>query len=285
MSAPATTPKPTSEPIAIIAGAGALPFEAAALLARRRPVTVYAIDGEADEAPPGIETHRLGYGQIGRLARMMEERHCRELLFLGAIRGRPDYRRILGDRDTLRLIPKIVRAAVGGDDTLVRNVLALFEAEGYRVVAVAEAVPELLAAPGPLSRRTPSAEQDADIALGIRYLDATSDFDVGQAAVVVEGRIVAVEGAEGTDAMLERCAAARAAKRYRAPKGAGVLVKRAKRGQDMRADVPVVGAGTLQKVIDADLGGIAVEAGRTIIAERQAMAKLADRARAFVIAR
>lgn len=271
-------------PLAIVAGAGPLPFEAAEAIRGRRPVFVFAIDGEADEAPPGIETHRLGYGQIGRMLKLMQERECKDLLFLGAIRKRPDYTRILGDLYTLKLVPRIVAAAVGGDDTIVRNVLALFESEGYRVVSVAEAVPELLAPAGQLGRHAPGAGHQSDIELGIGFLDAASPFDVGQAVIVADGRIIAVEGAEGTDAMIERCVGIREARRFRARRGAGVLVKRAKRNQDMRADVPVVGAGTLRHVLEAGFGGIAIEAGRTILAERRAMIEMADRAGAFVVA-
>lgn len=271
-------------PLAIIAGAGALPWEAAEAIRPRRPVVVFAIDGEADVGPPGIETHRLGYGQIGRLHKLTRERGATDILFLGAIRKRPDYRRILGDLETLRLVPRIVMAAVGGDDSIVRNVLKLFEEEGYRIVSVAEAVPELLAPAGRLGRHAPDEGQREDIRLGTAFLDAAAPFDVGQAAVVAERRVVAVEGAEGTDAMLERTAALRAAKRFRARRGAGVLVKRSKRGQDMRADVPVVGAGTLERVLAAGLGGISIEAGRTILAERARMLEMADRAGAFVVA-
>lgn len=271
-------------PLAIIAGAGALPWEAAEAIRGRRPVVVFAIDGEADASRPGIETHRLGYGQIGRLAKLTRERGATDLLFLGAIRSRPDYRRILGDVETLKFVPRILRAAVGGDDTIVRNVLKLFEEEGYRIVSVGEAVPELLAPRGQLGRHGPTEAHEDDIDLGSAFLDAAAPFDIGQAVVVAERRIIAVEGAEGTDAMLERCAALRQVKRFRAKRGAGVLVKRAKRGQDMRADVPVVGAGTLEHVLAAGFGGIAIEAGRTILAERAAMIARADKAGAFVVA-
>lgn len=271
-------------PLAIIAGSGALPWEAAVAIAPRRKVLVFAIEGEADAARDGIETHVLGYGQIGKLGKMMRARGARDLLFLGAIRSRPDYTRVLGDFDTLRLVPKIVRAAIGGDDTIVRNVLALFESEGYRIVSVAEAVPELLAKPGVMTRRGPAGQHSDDIALGHSFLDAAARFDIGQAAVVADGRIIAVEGAEGTDAMVARCADLRKQKRFRAKRGAGVLVKRAKTGQDMRADVPVVGAQTLRGVVAAGLGGIAIQAGHTIVAERDELIRIADKEGAFVVA-
>ncbi|WP_420394056.1 LpxI family protein [Acuticoccus sp.] len=272
-------------PLAILAGAGALPWEAASALAARRPVVVFAVEGEADDGPPGVETHRVGYGEVGRLRRLILERGCGEVLMLGAIRARPDYARILGDVDTLKLLPRLLRAAIGGDDAIVRKVIALFEEEGVRVVSVAEAVPELMAPAGALGRHRPREDHLADIDVGARFLEAAASFDVGQAAVVVAGRVVAVEAAEGTDAMLARCAELRRARRFAGARGAGVLVKRAKEGQDMRADVPAVGAATLAGVVAAGLGGMALEAGRTVLAERAAMIAAADRAGAFVIAR
>lgn len=273
-----------SEPLAIVAGAGALPWEAAAAIAPRRPVIVLAIADEADPGPDGLDVHVVAPGQLGRIRKLMLAHGCRDVLFLGAVRRRPDFRTVLGDWETMKLVPRIVRAAVGGDDTIVRNLLALVEEEGFRIVSVAEAVPELLAPAGQMTRRGPTAAQAEDIALGRRFLDAAAAFDIGQAVAVAEGRIIAVEAAEGTDAMLERCAAVRAAGRVRAANGAGALVKRAKRGQDMRADVPVVGVDTLERVLGAGLGGIAIEAGRTIVANRAQLLRQADRAGAFVVA-
>ena len=273
-------------PLVIVAGAGSLPWEAAEAIAGRRKVIVFAIEGEA-EPPAGttVETHVLGFGQIGRARRLAIERGTYDVLMLGAIRSRPDFSALVPDLDTIRLLPRIVRAAIGGDDTIVRNVIGLVEAEGFRVVSVADTVPELLAPAGAVGAREPSAAHEADISLGTRYLDVSAPFDVGQAVVAVDGRIVAVEGAEGTDAMLVRCVEMRRKRRFRSEKGAGVLVKRAKTHQDMRSDVPVIGAETVRRVAEAGLGGVVVEAGRTIVAERGRVAAEADRARLFVVAR
>jgi DUF1009 family protein len=110
-----------------------------------------------------------------------------------------------------------------------------------------------------------------------------SRFDIGQAVVVIGGRVVALEAAEGTDAMLARVAALRRDGRVRAGKRRGVLVKMAKRGQDLRTDLPVIGADTVENAAAAGLAGIAVEAGRTLIAERPATVAAADRAGLFVV--
>lgn len=214
----------TGEPIALVAGAGALPWEAAEALAVRRPLMVLAMDGEADPPPPslsrtGVDIHKVRLAELGRVRRLMQQAECRDVLFLGAVRKRPNFASVLGDWETMKLLPRIVKAAVGGDDTIMRNLLALVEEEGFRIVPVADAVPELLAGEGSMTRRTPNEAQAADIALGARFLDAAGPFDVGQAVAVAAGRIIAVEAAEGTDAMLERCLAVRKAGRLRASKG------------------------------------------------------------------
>ncbi|MEM7693531.1 MAG: UDP-2,3-diacylglucosamine diphosphatase LpxI [Pseudomonadota bacterium] len=273
-----------SGPLAIIAGGGALPWDAARAIGPRREVLVIAIEGEADAAPAGIPAHRFTFGQIGSARKLAHAHGCTEILMLGHITKRPDFKALAPDRETLRLLPRIIKAVVGGDDSIVRRVAALVEAEGFRVVSVAEAVPELLAPKGAVGKHGPDAGQAADIAVGTQFLDAAAPFDVGQAVVVVEGRIIAVEGAEGTDQMLERVTALRAARRFSGKPGRGVLVKRAKVGQDMRSDVPVVGRQTLELTLAAQLGGIAVEAGRTILAQRGEMAALADAKGAFVTA-
>ncbi|MEM6847043.1 MAG: UDP-2,3-diacylglucosamine diphosphatase LpxI [Pseudomonadota bacterium] len=275
-------------PLAIIAGSGALPWEAAEIIAPRRKVVVFALAEEAaipEALPHNVTVERRSYGEIGKARKTALTLGATDLLFLGAIRARPDFRKIAGDWETVKLVPRILRALVGGDDTIVRNVLALFEAEGFRIVSVSDAAPELLAPIGTLGRHSPAQHHEADIDLGLSFLDAVSPFDMGQAVVVVDGRVIAMEGAEGTDAMLARCKDMRGSRRVRAPNGRGVLVKRAKRGQDMRADVPVVGADTLTHAVRAGLGGVVVGAGETILAGRAAMIATADKAGVFVVGR
>jgi len=270
-------------PLAIVAGGGRLPSEVAEAARRAgREVIVFRIAEKADAPRDGLEAHTLHFGQLGRLFDMLAARDCHDLAFVGSIRRRPDYRAIAGDLATLKRLPKIMRALVGGDDTVIRKVLKLFEAEGFRVLPIAEIAPDLLAGEGSLGRCRVAAGEDADIRRGLDLLAATSAFDIGQAAVVVANRVVAVEAAEGTDAMLARVATLRQEGRVRGPKRRGVLVKTAKRGQDLRTDLPVIGAETARLAAAADLAGIAVEAGRTLIAERAATIAAADRSGLFL---
>ena len=129
----------------------------------------------------------------------------------------------------------------------------------------------------------PTVRDHADVAFGLEYLRATGAFDVGQAVVVAERHILAVEAAEGTDGMLARVAELRASGRIRAPAGTGVLVKAAKPAQDRRFDLPSIGPRTVEGVVRAGLAGLAVVAGETIVAEPEQTVVAADKAAIFVV--
>jgi len=141
----------------------------------------------------------------------------------------------------------------------------------------------LLSPLGAIGARTPPAQAEADIRIGAALIAALSPFDVGQGVVVVDGRVVAVEAAEGTDAMLARVADLRATRRLRLSGPAGVFVKAPKRDQDLRFDMPTIGPQTIAAAAAAQLRGIAVVAGAVLIAERAAMARAADDAGLFVV--
>jgi DUF1009 family protein len=151
------------------------------------------------------------------------------------------------------------------------------------MIGIREAAPDLLMPKGCVTRATPDAAATADIARGREVLAALSPFDIGQATVVIDGHVVAVEDIEGTDGLLARIARLRNEGRFRAKPGYGVLVKMAKSGQDLRYDLPTVGPRTVEGVGSARLAGIAVAAGTTIAAEPQAMIASADKAGLFIM--
>jgi hypothetical protein len=136
---------------------------------------------------------------------------------------------------------------------------------------------EALGPAGRLSRAAPDAVAMADISRGIAVARALGAIDVGQGCVVQQGIVLAVEAAEGTDAMLARCGG------LAAPGRGGVLVKLVKPGQDRRTDLPTVGPETLRRAAEAGLRGVAFEAGGTILAERDATIAVADAAGLFLL--
>lgn len=276
-SAPAT-------PLAVVCGSGTVPFAVADAVRRGgRPVVLFPLRGWADAAAVAAFPHHwIGLGEFGRLCRLARSEGCRDVIMVGGV-VRPSLRQLRLDWGALRQLPALARSFRGGDDHLLSGVGAMFERAGFRLLGADEAAPGITAAQGPLGRTRPTAAVADDIRRGFAVLAAMSRFDVGQAAVVAGRRVLAVEAAEGTDAMLERVAAMRASGRIALPAGAGVLVKAPKRGQDRRFDLPSIGPDTVMRAAGAGLAGIAVTAGATIVAEPQRLVAEADRAGLFVV--
>jgi hypothetical protein len=274
----------TAEPLAIICGGGPLPFAVADAATRSgRAVVMFPIEGWADRAALARYPHHwIALGRFGRLRAQIRAAGCRDVVFIGTLL-RPSLREIRLDWATLRLLPRIYRMFRGGDDHLLSGIGSIFEEHGLRLVGAHEVAPEILVPAGTLGRHAPSARDHADIAQGIALIDAIGPFDVGQAAVVAERRVLAVEAAEGTDAMLDRIVALREQGRVRSARGVGVLVKAAKPGQDRRVDLPSIGPTTIERVAAAGLAGLAVRAGEVIVAEPAAVIAAADAAGVFVI--
>jgi UDP-2,3-diacylglucosamine hydrolase len=180
------------------------------------------------------------------------------------------------------VLPRVLTAFRGGDDHLLSGVGRILEAQGFRMVGIRDVAPDLLMPEGPITRASPTASASADIARGRDVLGALGPFDIGQAAVVIDGHVVAVEDIEGTDGLLARVARLREAGRIRAKPGRGVLVKAPKSRQDLRFDLPTIGSKTVEGAAEAKLAGIAVIAGNTIAADAQAMIEIADRAGLFI---
>jgi DUF1009 family protein len=270
-------------PLAVICGGGALPFAVADAVGKRgRRVVLFAIRGWADpQRVAAYPHHWASFGQFGWFCRAAQREGCRDVVLIGSV-VRPAIWKIRPDFKTLRLLPRIVGLLRGGDNRLLKGVAVIFEEHGFRLVGAHEIAPDILMPEGLLGRERPTAGDQADIATALALLEATSPFDVGQAVVVADTRVLAIEAAEGTDRMLARIAELRQGGRI-ADARRGVLVKAAKRGQDRRVDLPSIGPRTVEGAARAGLAGIAVVSGSTIIAEAGLTGAAADRERIFVI--
>ena len=182
------------------------------------------------------------------------------------------------------LLPKAIAAASKGDDALLRFIVGICEDEGFRAISVAEAAPVAggrgrCAGRALRRHRTHGRHRHRRF----RIVHALGALDVGQAAVVCEGLALAVEAAEGTDAMLSRIPGLRESLRGTPDKKRGVLAKALKPTQDAKTDMPVVGIETVKNAAAAFLAGIAVEAGAALILDKRAVAAEADRLGLFVV--
>jgi DUF1009 family protein len=267
----------------LIAGGGELPRAVAeAARAAGRVVFVVPLVGSVTEEWVHDFPHVfLSPGEPGRITKALKGAGATQVLLAGKV-DRPKFSELKLDAKGMLLLPKAIAAAKQGDDALLRFIVGICEGEGLVAISVAEAAPALVAGEGALGRVMPDAENSADILRAFRIVHALGALDVGQAAVVCEGLALAVEAAEGTDAMLARIATLRESLRGTAAKKRGVLVKALKPLQDAKTDMPVVGAATVRHAAEAFLAGIAVEAGAALILDKAAVAAEADRLGLFV---
>lgn len=267
-----------STKLGIIAGGGAVPRQLiAACQNLGRPFYVFCLEGHADpDLAQDVPHAWLRLGEGGKLKELFAEHNIAEVVMIGRVR-RPSLLEIRPDWFTLKVLTKIGMNSLG-DDGLLSAIGKVFEEEGgVRVLGAHEVFADLLTPEGALTLAQPDTEANKDISRGIVVAQALGSIDVGQSVVVQQGIVLGVEAAEGTDALITRCATLK-----REGPG-GVLVKLAKPQQDNRFDLPTIGPETVTAAADAGLRGIAVQAGRSLLVDRERTLALANESGLFVV--
>ncbi|BCP53671.1 hypothetical protein K32_22880 [Kaistia sp. 32K] len=270
--------------LGIICGGGAFPIVVAeAALKAGRKVFLLPIYGFAEAAAVERYPHEwIHIGAFGKLSGVLRRNGCRQVVFVGTVL-RPRISRLRVDWGSLKLLPRVLGMFRGGDDHLLTSVGRIFEEHGFELVGAHQIAPDILVPPGVLGAHQPR-EEDIDAAhFGQEVVRALGPFDIGQGVVVGGRRILAVEAAEGTDLMLERCRDLRANGRIKLGHKSGVLVKAPKPGQDRRLDLPSIGPRTIELAAEAGLAGVAVEAGGVIAANIEDIVRIADETGLFIV--
>lgn len=239
--------------LALIAGTGALP---PTIVAQHPDVLVCAMAGFVPDVPAKI-TFRIE--KLGGFLSHLKDLGVTQVCFAGAVK-RPDIDPGAIDAATKPMVPVIVDAIAKGDDGALRAIIGLFEGQGFEVVAAHMLVPQLLPVAGVPSKRRPDAAMMAAAVLGERVLVQLGARDLGQACIIHDGKLLAQEEHEGTDAMIADVQA----------KG-GVLVKGPKPDQTRRADLPVIGIETARGIVAAGLDGIVIAAGGVMVLDMAAV--------------
>lgn len=293
--------------LALISGTGDLPtvvYEALAPKPR-----VIALEGFPPKAIPHHQSFRLE--TLGGLIADLVARGVTQVCFAGAIQ-RPPLDPSKLDAATTPLVPRIMAALQQGDDAALRTLLAFFEEAGIAIKAAHEIVPSLIPEAGVPTAKQPDTQAQADLARATEVVAAMGAADLGQACIVCQGQVLAVEAVMGTDWMLQVIGLCRAANIGTMMTGTelrflpggeafakhlsnlsglpmvdamgiperlrfgGVLYKAPKPNQDMRIDVPVIGPDTLRRAAAAALDGIVVQAGAVMVLDLEKTCALAD---------
>ncbi len=264
-----------SQTIGIIAGGGQFPrlfIEAAHAEGRR--VVVVAHKGETDEqvAAAADAVIWVKLGQLGKVISFLHKEGAGETVFLGSITKTQIFRDVLPDFKALSLWNKIDRKQ---DDAILRAFAIALEKEGIKVLESTIYLRHLLFPTGILTKKKPSAAQRQDIVFGWHNARAIGKLDIGQCVVVRDCTVLAVEAIEGTDAAILRGGML--------AKEKAVVVKVKKPGQDFRFDLPATGLTTIKTLQQVKGAVLAVEAGQSLLFDRERMLDEANKAGIVVV--
>jgi hypothetical protein len=261
--------------VGLIAGNGRFPL-VFARGARAAGVDVVAVAHQG-ETEPEIEAlvesvTWIKVGELGRMIDAFRRGGVRRAVMAGGIRKATLFENFAPDERAIAFLSRLPHL---GDDTVLRGIAGELESEGIAIVESTVFVPSLLTPEGVLGRNQPNERQWADIRHGAEVARAVGRWDVGQSVVIKGGIVLAVEAIEGTDAAIRRGGAL--------GKGDAVVVKASKPGQDLRFDVPAVGRDTVDVCAEAGVAVLALEAGRTLMLDREELLAGADAAGLAVV--
>jgi hypothetical protein len=256
----------TGERLAILAGGGPIVLEVATAARRRgRDVRIVALEGIADQDLSAFPHQRVHIGAVAGLLAALKATDARDLVLIGEVR-RPSLGMLRPDRGWLTHARELVPLFAGGDDSVLRRIARFFEANGHRIVGIGDVAPELMAGIGLITPGGLDAAARRSAERGLACIATLGRFDIGQGVVVGDGRIVAVEGVEGTDRMLAGLA-------ERGTGSGAILVKGPKPGQHPALDLPTVGPRTVIAAAGAGLAAIALDGVSVVVAQREALLK------------
>ncbi|MDR2232920.1 MAG: UDP-2,3-diacylglucosamine diphosphatase LpxI [Tannerella sp.] len=263
--------------LGMIAGAGMMPVEIIKHCnSTGRELFVIGLEPFAHEETLRDTPHIFAkIAEAGKMIKALQQNNVCEIVLAGGIK-RPSLKEMIPDWEGFKIMTKFAMKKMS-DDNLFRAVMMQIEEYGFKVVGIQDIVPEMLFAEGQYGRVKPSTEDMDDIQRGITVAKALGAVDVGQAVVVQEGMVLAVEAIEGTDMMLSRAAM------LKKPGKAPVMVKILKPGQDRRVDLPTIGLQTIEMLKKHGMKGIAVEAGNILLIEREAVIQMADKEGIFIL--
>lgn len=267
---------PELSQLALIAGEGDLPVEIFnACLKKRMNVLIVKVSGEAAFKLP-MAHHTVTLDNLHETIRQMKEAGFLNLVFAGKINHTLLFENYGGMR-IQHYLTALGEATSLGDNSYFAGLVRFIESQGFHVIGVQDIITEAITPVGILTTAQPSIKNLKDSRLGFTLAKKIGDLDIGQSIIIENGYVLGVEAVEGTDNLIKRC------QPFKSPHKEGVLVKIRKGTQDTRIDLPVIGEATVRHVAAANLAGIALEAGWSILINKEETLKLANQAGIFIM--
>ena len=224
----------------------------------------------------------LSIGQLGKSISILKKYKCKKIIFAGKV-SVPNFKKTKFDFKALYYLPKIIKATKKGDAFIIKLIIKIFNNEGFKTIKSTFFNPELLLKKGNYTKIKPNNLNKKDIKKGKEVINDLKKNNIGQAIVIKNGYVIAIENKDGTDVMLNR-AGVLLKQLPLGKKKEGVLIKFPKINQDLRVDLPAVGINTIKKCAKIGLKGVVVRANQNIFLDRLKCIKLANKKKMFICA-
>ncbi|WP_203454727.1 LpxI family protein [Legionella sp. MW5194] len=262
--------------LVLVAGEGDLPVEIVNACQKKHiDVLIIRASGEKQFKLPAAH-HVVTLANLGETIQQVKAAGFLNLVFAGKI----DHNLLFENYGAMRLQNDLTArgdSASLGDNSYFAGLVRFLEAQGFHVVGVQDILAEAMTPMGILTTAQPTLKCLEDAKLGVSIAKKIGEMDIGQALVIENRYVLGVEAVEGTDNLIKRC------REFKSPHKEGVLVKVKKAMQDTRIDLPVIGETTVRHVVEANLAGIALEAGWSILINKEETLKLANQAGIFIM--
>lgn len=272
--------------LGLIAGKGCLPLKVIekCLVEHRAIYVIFIRDNYEPELYRDlqIDSDVVSLGAVGECVKLLKQHEVEEVVMVGGVK-RPSFSSILPDAMGISLVSRITKNKIFGDNNTLKIVVEFFRENGFTVVGVDKVLERILAPLGLINNIQPCWKDEygnlqTDIDIGVEVLATIGKYDIGQAVIVQQGQIIAIEGIEGSDQLIQR------SKDLLYLEGrAGIFVKIKKANQINDADLPTIGVTTVLNVAKSGLQGIVVEAEKTIIVNLTDTIRKADELGIFIL--
>ena len=225
-------------------------------------------------------SYSLSIGQLGKAISILKSNKCKKLIFAGRV-IRPNFIKTKFDLKALYYLPKIIKSSTKGDAYIIKEIIKIFKKEKLQIVSQTYFNKELSLEKGTITKSKIDSKSNNDFKLGKDIIYDLKTNNIGQAVVVRNNHIIALENQQGTDSMLDR-ASKILKKFYNTKKRAGVLIKFPKSNQDLRVDLPTIGIKTVKKCVKIGLKGIVLKSKYNILLDIKKVIKIANKNKIFI---